>query len=88
MLILGWDVGGGGGEGGVKGAHLNVVNSGGRSDDGPPHHAGEDVIGEVGSGVSDLHKTLRQRNSVSVIEIKFVQSSASENRDGRKLYCN
>jgi hypothetical protein len=46
--------------------YLNVVNSGGRSDDGPAHHAGKDVIGEVGPGVSDLHKTLRQGNSVSV----------------------
>jgi hypothetical protein len=76
MLILGWDVEGD--------TYLNVVNSGGRSDDGPPHHAGEDVIGEVGPGVSDLHKTLRQGNGVSVRDIKFAQRHASENRDRRK----
>jgi hypothetical protein len=54
--------------------HLNVVNSGGSSNDGPAYHAGENMVGEVGPGVSDLHKTLRQGNSVSVRVIKLAPS--------------
>ena len=42
-------------------SNLYVVDLGCGSDDGPAHHAGEDVVGEVGAGVPAFYETLPQK---------------------------
>ncbi len=54
--------------------YLDIIYSGGGPDDGPAHHAGEDVVWEVGARIAHLHKTLQHFWHGSEITLSLAKS--------------